>query len=78
MLFGLTSDIEDDGISGSHPLSGQTLDQDEVDDVVESPEDTIAAFSDLGNLGCELEDPIVVMNGSETSNDAGDLPDPDV
>ena len=45
-----------------------------MDDVVESPEDTIAALSDFGKLGRELEDWVVAMISRGTLNHgSGDL-----
>ena len=44
---------------------------DEVDDLVEALEDAVGSPWDLGELGRELEDRIVAMNGAGTPNDAG-------
>ena len=62
MIFGLTADTEDDGIFGSDPWSGRTLDLDEVDDAIESLEDAIAPLSDLRSFEGEFEDWTVATN----------------
>ena len=65
MIFGLTDTDADemDGILGGDPWRGLTLDFEEVDDVIEALEDTIATLSDVGKFGREYEDRIAAING---------------
>ena len=65
MIFGLTGTTANDmdGILGGDPWRGLTLDFDEVDDVIEALEDTIATLSDVGRFGREYEDRIAAING---------------
>ena len=78
-IFGLTAepDAEDgamDGILGGAPWSGRTLDLDEVDDVIEAIEDTIAVLSDVDRFGREYEDQIATINEDDNSDhDAADF-----
>ena len=72
MVFGLTANTQDDDFSGRGPWSGQTLDPHEVDDVVESLEETVAVLSGLGESGREFEDRIVAINSAGTPNDEPD------
>ena len=72
-IFGLTDTAEMDGILGSNPWSGLTLDLDEVDDVIEALEDTIAVLSDVGRFGREYEEQIAEINkGPDTTADTAD------
>lgn len=73
-IFGLTDFTEPDGIFGSDPWSGQTLDLDEVDDVIVALQDAIAALSDVARFGREFEDQIVNINDPDgTPGNADDL-----
>ena len=61
-IFGLTAGNDMDGILGANPWSGLTLDVDEVDDVIEALEDTIAVLSDSGRFRREYEEQIADVN----------------
>ena len=71
MIFGLTTDSENDNIFGSDLWIGPTLD---LDDVIKSLEDTIAVLSDVRGFGREHEYRIAVINNAGTPDyDLDDL-----
>ena len=75
-IFGLTDDDDMDGILGGNPWSGLTLDLDEVDDVIEAIQDTIAVLSDVDRFGREYEDRIAEINTAadpDSDHDAADF-----
>ena len=67
-IFGLTDEDAMDGILGGDPWSGLTLDFDEVDDVIEAIEDTIAVLSDVDRFGREYEDQIAEINDHDAAD----------
>ena len=71
-IFGLTAFSQPDGIFGSDPWSGQTLDLDEVDDVIVALQDAIAALSDVATFEREFEDQIVTINQNGTPDNSAD------
>ena len=83
-IFGLTDFATDemDGILGSDPWSGLTLDADEVDDVIAALQDAIAVLSDVARFGREYEEQIDTINkgadgavggGDDSDHDAADF-----
>ena len=66
------------GIFGSAPWSGRTPEPHEVDDAVESSQNTIAAPSGLGKLGRKFEGRIVAISGPGIPIDAGGHPGPEL
>lgn len=76
MVSGPFTDTECDCIFGGDLWSGQTLDLDEPDDVVESVEGTVASLYALGEFGCEFEDRIAATDSVRTPSEASNNLDP--
>ncbi|MDE0622032.1 MAG: hypothetical protein OXH83_10205, partial [Bryobacterales bacterium] len=79
-IFGLTDFAAGtmQGILGSNPWSGLTLDANEVDDVIEALQDTIAVLSDADRFGREYEDQIdTIKKGTDGAVGGGDDVDVD-